>query len=180
MGDDPAFCAVRGDLQALIAQELRPSGRGDRPERRLSPRLYAAYGGGRRLRASCSRTSLGACTGRGLTQTIQLMEDVARECLSTGFCVWCQIVCAWYIQNGESDVPEARDSAACRVRSDAGGNRPLESDETLRRYRKNSHQRQTVRRMASFSAARCRGYRTWLIRPIASLRSPRSRTRTAT
>ncbi len=41
--------------------------------------------------------------GRGLKATLQGMELVAQECLSTGFCVWCQWVCGWYIQNGDSD-----------------------------------------------------------------------------
>ncbi len=40
--------------------------------------------------------------GKGLKWTIQIMEEVAQECLNTGFLVWCQTVCAWYIQNGES------------------------------------------------------------------------------
>jgi alkylation response protein AidB-like acyl-CoA dehydrogenase len=41
-------------------------------------------------------------TGRGIGLTIQVMEEIAKECLSTGFITWCQTVCAWYIQNGES------------------------------------------------------------------------------
>ena len=41
-------------------------------------------------------------TGKGLKWTIQMMEEIAQECLNTGFLVWCQTVCAWYIQNGES------------------------------------------------------------------------------
>jgi alkylation response protein AidB-like acyl-CoA dehydrogenase len=41
-------------------------------------------------------------TGNGLKWTIQIMEEVAQECLNTGFLVWCQTVCAWYIQNGGS------------------------------------------------------------------------------
>ncbi|GAC1389114.1 MAG: acyl-CoA dehydrogenase family protein [Ktedonobacteraceae bacterium] len=42
-------------------------------------------------------------TGRGIRCTIQVMEEIAKECLSTGFITWCQTVCAWYIQNGESE-----------------------------------------------------------------------------
>ena len=41
--------------------------------------------------------------GRGLKATLQGMEAVSSECLSTGFCVWCQMVCGWYIQHGASD-----------------------------------------------------------------------------
>ena len=41
--------------------------------------------------------------GRGIKQTVELMEEVSRECLSTGFCVWCQTVCGYYIQHGSSN-----------------------------------------------------------------------------
>jgi alkylation response protein AidB-like acyl-CoA dehydrogenase len=41
-------------------------------------------------------------TGKGLKWTIKMMEEIAQECLNTGFLMWCQTVCAWYIQNGES------------------------------------------------------------------------------
>jgi alkylation response protein AidB-like acyl-CoA dehydrogenase len=41
-------------------------------------------------------------TGEGIRLTIQVLEEIAKECLSTGFIAWCQTVCAWYIQNGES------------------------------------------------------------------------------
>ena len=41
--------------------------------------------------------------GRGLKATLQGMEAVSSECLSTGFCVWCQMVCGWYIQHGASE-----------------------------------------------------------------------------
>ncbi len=40
--------------------------------------------------------------GRGMRLTIQAMEIVARECLSTGFCVWCDAVCVWYVQNSRN------------------------------------------------------------------------------
>lgn len=41
--------------------------------------------------------------GRGIGFTIRVMEEVSKTCLSTGFCMWCQTVCAWYIQNSEND-----------------------------------------------------------------------------
>ena len=30
---------------------------------------------------------------------IQAMAEVSHECLSTGFTVWCQDTCGWYLQN---------------------------------------------------------------------------------
>lgn len=38
---------------------------------------------------------------------IQSMATVSHECLSTGFAVWCQDTCGWYLQNAEND--EVRD-----------------------------------------------------------------------
>lgn len=36
--------------------------------------------------------------GLGLKHVIQVMEEVSKECLSSGFLVWCQTACARYIQ----------------------------------------------------------------------------------
>ncbi len=46
--------------------------------------------------------------GRGIGYTIRVMEEVSKTCLSTGFCVWCQTVCAWYVQNSENDHVKER------------------------------------------------------------------------
>ncbi|NNJ92249.1 MAG: acyl-CoA dehydrogenase, partial [Gammaproteobacteria bacterium] len=35
---------------------------------------------------------------------IQSMATVSHECLSTGFSVWCQDTCGWYLQNADSDA----------------------------------------------------------------------------
>ncbi len=42
-------------------------------------------------------------SGLGLKGSIQAIEAVAQECLSTGFIAWCQIACTWYIQNSENE-----------------------------------------------------------------------------
>jgi len=42
-------------------------------------------------------------TGQGLAGTIHVMEEVSKDCLSTGFCVWCQTVCGWYVQNSPNE-----------------------------------------------------------------------------
>lgn len=36
--------------------------------------------------------------GLGLKHVLQVMEEVSKECLSSGFLVWCQTACARYIQ----------------------------------------------------------------------------------
>lgn len=35
---------------------------------------------------------------------IKAMAEVSHECLSTGFTVWCQDTCGWYLQNATSDT----------------------------------------------------------------------------
>lgn len=40
---------------------------------------------------------------RGVKAAIQVIEAVSQECLSTGFITWCQIACAWYIQNSDNE-----------------------------------------------------------------------------
>ncbi len=95
------FEAVLTDLRETIAQDLRPvvaeiDRQGVYPEAFMR-RMGAAGGFAQSVPSECG----GA--GRGIKQTVELMEEVSRECLSTGFCVWCQTVCAYYIQHGSSD-----------------------------------------------------------------------------
>ncbi len=87
-------------LQAAIAQSLRPNiqridVQGEYPKAFMQQvGMLGAFKQG-------TPTEFGG-TGKGIRCTIQVMEEVAKECLSTGFITWCQTVCAWYIQNGES------------------------------------------------------------------------------
>lgn len=46
--------------------------------------------------------SLGGA-GTGVAETIRVIEEVSKTCMSTGFCVWCQTVLGWYVQNGRSE-----------------------------------------------------------------------------
>ncbi|GAC1375776.1 MAG: acyl-CoA dehydrogenase family protein [Ktedonobacteraceae bacterium] len=93
---DPLFVALR----AAILQDLRPNIQridvnGEYPETFM--RRVGALGGFKQG----TPTELGGA-GQGIKRTIQVIEEVAQDCLSTGFITWCQTVCAWYIQNGES------------------------------------------------------------------------------
>ncbi len=94
---DPLFV----ELREAIAQDLRPhlqriDVNGEYPEAFM--RRVGALGGFRQG----TPTALGG-TGRGIKWSIQVMEAIGQECLSTGFITWCQTVCAWYIQHGNSD-----------------------------------------------------------------------------
>lgn len=94
---DPLFV----ELRAAITQGLRPNLQridvdGEYPEAFM--RQVGTLGGF----GQGTPSEFGG-TGKGIKWTIQVMEEIAKECLSTGFIMWCQTVCAWYIQNGESD-----------------------------------------------------------------------------
>ena len=39
-----------------------------------------------------------------MLSTIEGMSIVAKSCLSTGFCVWCQAACGWYLENTENEA----------------------------------------------------------------------------
>lgn len=42
--------------------------------------------------------------GLGLHHVVQVMEEVSKVCLSTGFLVWCQTACARYVQMSDNDA----------------------------------------------------------------------------
>ncbi len=48
--------------------------------------------------ASLAPSSLGG-SGRGLKHAIQVIEEVSKECVSTGFLVWAQYALQWYLLN---------------------------------------------------------------------------------
>ena len=39
----------------------------------------------------------------GIKGAIQVIEEISKECVSTGFITWCQIACTWYLQNTENE-----------------------------------------------------------------------------
>ena len=88
------------EIQDLIARELRPQveaiDHGQYPAAFM--RELGARGG---FQQAVAREYGGA--GRGLVGTLEVMEAVAAECLSTGFCVWCQTVSAWYVQTSDNE-----------------------------------------------------------------------------
>lgn len=91
---------IPSGVEQAISEDLRPNlyrvDAGWYPERFM--RLVGAAGG----YAQGTPEGLGG-VGSGVGGTIRVIEEVATECLSTGFCTWCQTVCAWYVQNGESE-----------------------------------------------------------------------------
>jgi len=93
LGEKEGFLA----LQELIKTELTPKVvdidlKGEYPEAFL--RKLGEMGGF----AGAVSPEYGG-SGAGLDQVIRVMEEVSKECMSTGFLVWAQTACAWYLQN---------------------------------------------------------------------------------
>jgi alkylation response protein AidB-like acyl-CoA dehydrogenase len=47
-------------------------------------------------------------SGRGLKHAIQVIEEVSKECVSTGFLVWAQYALQWYLSNSPNTALKAR------------------------------------------------------------------------
>ena len=39
---------------------------------------------------------------KGLRVAVQSIEEISKDCLSTGFIAWCQVACTWYLQNTDN------------------------------------------------------------------------------
>lgn len=46
--------------------------------------------------------------GAGLTHSIQVMAEVSRTCLSTGFAIWCQTACMRYLQLSDNEQAKSQ------------------------------------------------------------------------
>ncbi|HEY4389490.1 MAG TPA: acyl-CoA dehydrogenase family protein [Ktedonobacteraceae bacterium] len=91
---------VLSELRAAIAQHLTPQVRqidvdGEYPKAFMH--CVGALGG---FRQACPVELDGS--GVGIKGTIQVMEEIAQSCLSTGFITWSQTVCIWYVQNSQN------------------------------------------------------------------------------
>jgi alkylation response protein AidB-like acyl-CoA dehydrogenase len=92
---------VIAELEAVIAKELAPQvqaidGQGTYP-RAFMHQVGALGGFGQAVPDRYGGSS------NGLKGSIQAIEAIAKECLSTGFITWCQIACTWYLQNSENE-----------------------------------------------------------------------------
>ncbi len=47
-------------------------------------------------------------SGKGLRAAVQSIEEISKDCLSTGFISWCQVACTWYLENTENHQLKAK------------------------------------------------------------------------
>lgn len=46
-------------------------------------------------------------SGKGLKAAVQSIEEISKDCLSTGFIAWCQVACTWYLENTDNTALKA-------------------------------------------------------------------------
>ncbi|PKO48556.1 MAG: acyl-CoA dehydrogenase [Betaproteobacteria bacterium HGW-Betaproteobacteria-4] len=94
-----SLCAAEESLAAVrevIAAQLKPKVLDIDLKAEYPEEFLRALG-----RAGGFRGAVGAEFGGndlGLKHVVQVMEEVSKECMSSGFLVWCQTACARYIQ----------------------------------------------------------------------------------
>ncbi len=143
VSDVSALAAQLGVVDPVIAQVR------ELVDKRLAPRvldvdLKAQYpedllrdigkAGGYRGAASP------ACGGNdlGLRHVVEVMEQVSRECLSTGFMIWCQTACARYIDLSDNAWVKERylpRIVSGELLAGTGLSNTLKSADTIEEYR---------------------------------------------
>ncbi len=87
------------EIERISGEELAPIARQIDAERTYPEDIIRAYGA-----AGAYGTHIGGVDGNtDLTDAITSMARASEECLSTGFCVWCQDTLAWYIASSDND-----------------------------------------------------------------------------
>jgi len=94
------YQAAAAAVSAVVKQQLTPKV-ADIDLKGEYPREILHQLGDARAFAHAVAPELGG-TGLGLKAAIQSLEEISKECMSTGFMAWCQIACTWYLQNTEN------------------------------------------------------------------------------
>ncbi|MEO1402825.1 MAG: acyl-CoA dehydrogenase family protein [Cyanobacteria bacterium J06635_1] len=67
-------------------------------------------------------------SSKGLRVAVQSIEEISKDCLSTGFISWCQVACTWYLQNTENTALKQQllpEVATGRVLAGTGLSNPM-------------------------------------------------------
>jgi alkylation response protein AidB-like acyl-CoA dehydrogenase len=121
-GED-CLALVSAEAAALAPLAAAVDREGIYPEERMT-RLGAAGAFGLHL---AGHTSLAAPS---LTAAIEAMAIVSAECMSTGFCMWCQDSAGWYLEHSANADLRARlqpDIAAGRLKAGTGLSNPVKA-----------------------------------------------------
>ena len=96
----PEVTNLLSQLRVAIQQELVPKIQ-DIDVKGEYPREFMHKVGALGGFAQAVCTELGG-TNQGIKSAIQVIEEISKECVCTGFITWCQIACAGYLQNSEN------------------------------------------------------------------------------
>ncbi|GAB2180108.1 acyl-CoA dehydrogenase family protein [Denitratisoma sp. agr-D3] len=104
----PAFAAAPADelaadlslVRAVIATELLPKILDVDLKAEYPEHFMKALGRAGGFRGAVSSEYGG--NGLGMKHVVQVMEEVSKSCLSSGFLVWCQTACARYIEQSDN------------------------------------------------------------------------------
>jgi alkylation response protein AidB-like acyl-CoA dehydrogenase len=134
-----ALCASEESLSAVrdvIASHLKPKVLDVDLKAEYPEEFLRALG-----KAGGFRGAVGAefgGNGLGLTHILQVMEEVSKDCLSSGFLVWCQTACARYIQLSDNAAVKKAylpRIAAGELLAGTGLSNTLKSCDSIEEYR---------------------------------------------
>ncbi|MGB7086751.1 MAG: acyl-CoA dehydrogenase family protein [Phormidesmis sp.] len=93
--DNPDIAHLRSVINKTLTPKVQDIDQGEFPEQ-----IMHDIGAAGAFSHAVSTQHGGS--GKGLKYAIQSIEEVSKECLSTGFIAWCQVACTWYLENTEN------------------------------------------------------------------------------
>ncbi|MEO1392361.1 MAG: acyl-CoA dehydrogenase family protein [Cyanobacteria bacterium J06634_5] len=113
-------------LRSVIHQTLTPKVQDIDLKGEFPEQIMHDIGGAGAFSHAVSKQYEGS--GQGLKYAVQSIEEVSKDCLSTGFITWCQIACTWYLENTENAALREKllpEVASGRVLAGTGLSNPM-------------------------------------------------------
>ncbi|MBT9317859.1 acyl-CoA dehydrogenase family protein [Leptothoe spongobia] len=101
LGTDPAIA----ELRTVINQVLTPKVQDIDLKGEYPGQIMHQLGQANAFAHAVSKGYQGS--GKGLRTAVQSIEEISKDCLSTGFIAWCQVACTWYLQNTHNTALKA-------------------------------------------------------------------------
>ena len=101
VGPDPAIATLRTVINQVLTPKVQDIDlKGEFPEQ-----IMHQLGEADAFAHAVSPTHQGS--GKGLRAAVQSIEEISKDCLSTGFIAWCQGACTWYLENTDNTALKA-------------------------------------------------------------------------
>ena len=100
-GSDPSI----SNLRTVINQVLTPKVQDIDLKGEYPGQIMHQLGEADAFAHAVSTTYQGS--GKGLKAAVQSIEEISKDCLSTGFIAWCQVACTWYLENTDNEALKA-------------------------------------------------------------------------